>query len=408
MKWLHLAWRNVLRNKRRTLLSAMIICAGVVALLSAIGFVLASFHGLRESTISSQVGHIQIALEGHFDAFEETPLARGLPPADIAEVEAALQAAPRMRFFMRRLMFEGLLSSGERTVTFVGTGVEPAKESRLSGVFAPLVAGEGLPLDVGSDNFNVLLAVELARTLRVQPGQMVTLLVTTERGMLNAIDFRVAGIYKTGVPDLDRRALIVPVASAQALLDTEKVSRVVAVLDRTESTDAAAAALTRDLPDMEVRRWVDLAPFYQQVVTLYRNIFVVMGAIIVLVVLLSSSNSMLMSIMERVREIGTMRAFGIPERRIRTNFMIEGGLIGLIGSAIGLFLAAITALVVTLAGIRMPPPPGRSADYPLIIFVDPLAYVLVLVGMVVVGAVAAWLPTRVSRRLSIVEELNHS
>lgn len=408
MKWMALAWLNVLRNKRRTLLSATIICTGVVALLSATGFVLASFHGLREVTISGQLGHLQIGTKGHFEGFEESPLANGLPRAQYQIVEEAMKKVPQVRYAMRRVIFEGLLSNGERTATFVGSGVEPEKETRLGGVFAPLVEGEGLPVTGDSDQNAVILAVDLARAIGAKPSQTVTLLSTTQQGVLNAVDLKVAGIYRTGVPELDKRALMAPLSTVQTLLNTDRVSRVIAVLDRTESTDVDHALLSKLLPGLEIKRWIDLAPFYQQVVTLYSTIFAVLGAIIVLVVLLSSSNSMLMSIMERVREIGTMRAFGIPDRRIRANFMLEGAIIGLLGAAVGLTLAALLAIGISVSNIQMPPPPGRTTGYPLIIFIDPFAYIIVLIGMVVVGAVAAWLPTRVSRRMSIVEELNHA
>lgn len=132
-----------------------------------------------------------------------------------------------------------------------------------------------------------------------------------------------------------------------------------------------------------------------------------LGAILVIVVLLSVSNAMLMSLLERVREQGTLRAFGIPAFRIRQNFLMEGGLVGIFGGGLGLLVAAAVALAVNFSGILMPPPPGRSTGYPLLIFIEMDAYLVTLAGMIVVGILAAALSLLSVRRLSILEQLNH-
>lgn len=407
MKWFALAWRNVLRNKRRTLLTVLVFTVGTVAVLSATGFVTASFHGLREATIAGQLGHIQIGAHGQFDGFEQSPMDTGLSEQQAQAVSRVLENMPGVRFSMKRVMFEGLISVGERTLAVVGSGVEPELETRLAGVFAAIVAGDSLPTAAEADQSKVIIAIDLARSLGVHPGDRVTVLTTTQKGALNAVDLTVAGIYRTGIPELDRRAVMMPLRTTQSLLDTERVSRVVTVLKNTSDTDSVTHKLRSSLNELDVRRWIDLAPFYQQVVALYGNIFGVLGAIIVAVVLLSVSNAMLMSLLERVREQGTLRAFGIPASRIRQNFLMEGAMVGVLGGACGLVLAALFALAVNFSGIQMPPPPGRSTGHPLLIFIELDAYLLSLGGMVLVGILAASLSLLSVRRLSILEQLNH-
>lgn len=406
MKWFVFAWRNVARNRRRTVLSAVIVACGSMALLLSIGFVQASFHGLRESIISSELGHIQIGAPGQFEGNEERPLQYGLNPQQIKQVADRLNQEPELRFFTRRIMFEGLLSTGHRSVAFVGRGVEPEKETRLSMVFAPIVAGIGLS-DEPTGPDQILVAVDLARVLNVKPGDTLMVMVTTADGVLNAVDAVVAGTYRTGVPDLDRRAIMMPLHSVQSLLGTEKVSRLVLSLRDTEATDPLALRLSTALPDLDIRRWIELAPFYNQVVSLYRIIFTVLGIIIAAVVLISTANSMLMSVMERIREVGTLRAIGIPDRRIQQTFLLEGGMIGMLGASVGLVFALLIAFAVNLVDIRMPPPPGRTTDYPLIIFMRVDSSLIIWLGFILLGALAAWLPNRVTRRLSIIEKLNH-
>nr|WP_315261760.1 ABC transporter permease [uncultured Limnohabitans sp.] len=407
MKWLALAWRNVLRNKRRTLLSILVFAAGTVAVLSATGFVTASFHGLREATIAGQLGHIQIGAKSQFDGFEKSPLSTGLTPQQVQRASVAIEQIPSARYSMKRVMFEGLSSSGERTLAVMGSGVEPELETRLAGVFAAIVAGDSLPTASEQDQNKIIIAVDLARSLGVRTGDKVTVLATTEKGVLNAIDLMVAGIYRTGIPELDRRAVMMPLQSAQLLLDTQRISRLVTVLKDTSDTNAIAQKLALSLTDLEIRRWIDLAPFYQQVVSLYKNIFGILGAIIVIVVLLSVSNTMLMSLLERVREQGTLRAFGIPSFRIRQNFLMEGGLVGVLGGMLGWVLAGLLALAINFSGIQMPSPPGRSTTYPLLIFIEMDAYLLALGGMTLVGILAAGLSLLSVRRLTIIEQLTH-
>lgn len=409
MKWLALAWRNVLRNRRRTLLTVAIFATGTLAVLSAFGFVSASFHGLREATIAAQVGHFQVGAPGQFEGFERKPMETAMSPGQVDEARQALATQPEVKFSMRRLQFEGLIANGDRTLATVGSGIEPELETRLSGVFARIVAGEALmPEASGDEAMQVLVAVDLAQALGVKPGDQVTIMSTTERGGLNGIDLRVQGLYRTGIPELDRRAVLMPLAAAQLLLDTGKVSRLVAVVDRTEHADSVVARVRQALPGLEVQGWEELASFYRQVVSLYGNLFSVLGVIIGVVVLLSVSNAMLMSLMERVREQGTLLAIGIPASRVVRNFLTEGAIVGLLGAVLGLVLAAAAAFVVNLAGIEMPPPPGRTTPYPLLIFVEPAAYAVVALGMVALGVLAAGLSQASARKMSVLQQLTHN
>jgi len=374
MKWLQLAARNVLRHQRRTVMAATIVATGSAAVLVAVGYMLATFWGLREMTIRGELGHIQIAAHGQFDASTEATERQGLEAGTAERIINHAQSLPGVRDVLRR-------------VTFDLTGLPP-----------PTV----------TDQMQAMLAVDLARSLGVKPGDMITLLSNTADGMLNGIDVTVAGIYQTGVPEYDKRAMMITLQAAKVLMKSDRVMRLVVVLDDTERTDVIAATLANAFPDQDVRRWSDLASFYQKVVTLYHGIFTVMGVIILLVVLLSVTNTMLMSIMERVREAGTMMAFGVPRARLRLNFALEGCIIGSIGAVIGLIVAALMAYGINAMELMMPAPPGRTMPVPLVIFTEGGWFAGVFAVMVALGGLSAWLPTRHIVGLKIVDALGHT
>lgn len=407
MKWIWFAWRNIRRNRRRTAITCAIIAVGTAALIIATGFVLATFQGLRELTIRTEFGHIQVAAPDYFDGSEHRVMEHGLRQEDAKRVSDLGLASLMVRFSMPRIYFDGLLSSKDRTIAIVGQGVEPQQEAKLSSLFLSVEQGQYFEEATDSSVPEILVASGVAKALGLSPGDEVTLLATTESGALNAIDLRIKGIYSTGIPESDKRAILVTVGSAQQLLSTDKISRMVVVLKDTRDTDAMASQLRQSLPGLDVRKWSDLAVFYHRVVDLYRIIFSVMGAIVVAVVLLSSMNSMLLNIMERVREVGTLRSFGIPKLAISRNFLYEGVMLGLIGSAVGLLLGGITAVAISLSGIQMPPPPGRNVSYPLSILINVDMCLAVILVMTAASALAAWIPARRSARMKIIDALSH-
>jgi putative ABC transport system permease protein len=382
-----------------------IVALGTMALLLSIGFVLATFLGLREVTIHSDVGHIQIAAPGGFDG--ATSADAILSPERIEAVERFAEGLSGVRFVMPRLHFEGLASNGETTIAVVGRGVDPGREMRMSTMFAPVEAGLPLSASMSAGQEPALLGSDLAQGLAVEPGDIVTVLAAMSGGGINAVDLDVCGKYRTGSPERDARNILMPLEIAQKLLGVGGASRLVFVLSRTEATEPTAEALRAEFPDLEVRTWRRMSPFYDQVVTLYTNIFTVMCTIIMLVVLLSVGNTMLMTVLERVREVGTMGAIGFPASRMHIGFAMEGGIIGVLGGLAGLGLAFVVSLTVTAFGIEMPPPPGRTTAYPLIILVSGPAYGAVLLLMMLCGVTGAWIPAYHAVRKPIVEALGH-
>jgi putative ABC transport system permease protein len=402
--FLLIAFRNVFRNTRRTTLTLLVISFGAAALILSGGFFAYNFSGLRESTIRNGIGHLQVVTARYLEAGEERPLQNGIEGH--AELQRWLAARPHVTATTAQIDFVGLISNGEKSEAFLGSGVDPARERAMG---FSLNLKQGTPL--GAEN-DVLLGVGLAASLKARTGDVLTLMGTTTDGALNAVDVRVAGLYATGIKEFDARALKVSLPTAQRLLDTERVTKVIVRLDETSRTEEMRAALLAaglgpHGQGLALRSWRDLASFYKQVVLLYNAIFLFLGVIIFILVVLSSSNTMMMSVFERVREIGTLMAFGTRRRQVLAIFVLEGAVLGVLGGLCGLAVSYGLIQAINHAGLTMPPPPSFSTGFPLLIKLVPGLFAGVFFLIVAMLTASAVLPAWRGARLRIVDALGH-
>jgi putative ABC transport system permease protein len=401
-----IAWRNVTRNRRRSLITGGIVAFGFVSFALAGGFMAQSFDGLRQSAIRSGLGHVQFADPRAFEKSEGTTLEFGIRRADAAL--AVLRADRDVEVVMPRLEFYGLVSTGGTSIPFGGTAVDPEAEARGSDI--PKTVHDGKWLQPGART--VVIGRGLAKLLNAKIGDNLTLLVTTPDGTLNAVDATVGGIADIFIRELSERYLALPLPLAQELLAApDTVSRFSVILRDGADESAAAIRLGSALRqagfDLGARLWRDLAVFYQQVRVLYIGIFGFMGTVLVVIVFLSTFNATLMSVTERTREIGTLRALGARSRRVTTGFVFEGALLGLASAVGGALLSLLITLIVNLAEIHMPPPPGMAKGIVIHVQVIPIVYMLAALAMVVTLAMASFLPARRAARAPIVDSLAH-
>jgi putative ABC transport system permease protein len=304
-----------------------------------------------------------------------------------------------------------MVSRGDRSDAFVAVALEPDRERRMN-LEVKLRGGSNLPDAAprpGEDA--VLLGTGLARALGASPGDAVTLTAMTADGTLNALDATVAGLVTTGLVDLDTRLLKMHLATGERLLGTDRVSSVVVGLDDTSQTEDVRAAVGRVLrghePPLVLTDWKERAPFYGQVRALYAGIFWFLGVIVFVLVCLANSNTLLMSVMERVREFGTLLAIGTSRTQVAAIVVLEALWLGFLGALAGDLLAWALVLAINAADIRMPPPPGAVAGIELRLVPHAWDFAAVVGLMLVVLAVAAAFPVVRSVRLRIVDALGH-
>jgi putative ABC transport system permease protein len=405
MKWLLFAVKNVLRNRRRSAVTVLIAAVGTAAILVGGGFAQFTYESLKEQAARVS-GHLVVAHRNHFDRDEEAPMQYGL--ADHQALRARLLAEPRVRAVLPRVQFSGLISNGDASAVFVGSGVDAGGEFAVRGPFLNFTAGDVLAQRPQPGQVpEILLGQGLARSLHAEPGSSLTLMTTTTQGSLNAQDVRVKGIFTVGEPEIDKRIVMVHLGTAQRLLLTDKVSTLSVYLHETAATGAVQATLRQALPDNAIQTWLDQASFYVAVRELYNRIFGLLGVVLVAMVLFAVTNTLGMAVLERTREIGTLRAMGTLPGQVVRNFALEGLVIGVAGAVIGMLVAVAISVVFDLAGLQMPPPPGRSVGYPLHVDLPPGLFAVTAAVIVLSAVAAAWAVSRTAARKSIVEALAH-
>jgi putative ABC transport system permease protein len=357
-----LAWREVTRRRRRSAVALAAVAFGVTALMLAGGFVQWLFWDMRESTIRSGLGHIQVSRPGYRESGLADPLAFLLGDPDALSDPGGRFAGVPVQTVAPRITFFGLASRGETSLSFQGEGLVPARERPLLAAQV-IVAGEPLP-DAG-DAREVVLGQGLAQNLDVRVGDRVVLLVNSPGGGINAAEVRVRGLFTTVSKAYDDISLQMPLRLAQQLLRIEGATRWVITLPETAATAPAVSALRERLPatEYEITPWHELADFYAKTVALFRRQVAVLDVIVGVIVVLTISNTLTIAVLERTAEIGTGLALGLTPRLVLRGFLVEGLMLGLVGAALGLLLATAAAFAISAHGIPMPPPPGMARGY---------------------------------------------
>lgn len=405
-KFFRLAIKNVFRNTQRTVLTVLTVSIGFMSIIVTAGYMDYVFVGLRESFIRGGTGHIQVFTKEYTEKDEQHLLEYGLQ--DYENLKNDISSDKEVRFVMKRIEFQGLVSNGEQTKVFLGKGVEPKKESKLSTFFVEMEKGT-FPGLITNEEGELQGAVGkgLAKDLQAEIGDYLTLLSATPNGMYNAIDIKLSGIFSTGIPEYDNRQVMVDIPTAQLLLNTDKISNLVVVLEETSQTPQTLDKFEKKHASVSFLSWSELTPYYNSVVALYERGFGVLGIIIVFIVVLASSNTMTMSVFERTKEIATILSIGTSRLRVWLNYIYEGFLIGLLSSVIGTVLSYTVIFTINEMNLTMPPPPGRTTAYPLTI--TPLHTTILIVTLltIVVCVVATLLPAYRASKLNIVEALGH-
>ena len=396
-----LALRNIFRQKMRSSMTLGAITFGVLSLILSGGFVRDVTFQLGEALIHSQSGHLQISKKGYFSYGSRSPEKFTIDNPN--ELQQQITKISGVNATMSRISFSGLLNNGRTDWPIIGEGVEPDKEAKL-GSFLQIVSGRKL---TEKDQFGLVVGYGVARALNIAPGDRVSLLLNTAGGALNNVDLEVVGVFQSFSKDFDARAVRLPIAAAHDLLRSTRINSVVVLLAQTADTQRVAGQISKNVlnDEFELKTWQQLNDFYEKTVALYDAQFGFLQFVILIMVVLSVSNSINMTVFERIGEFGTMMSLGNRRTTVTQLIVAESALLGLIGSSAGVIIGAALASIISVIGIPMPPPPGANLGYTAHIQLIPLVILASFTIGFFATVLAALIPAFRITRIPIVDAL---
>jgi putative ABC transport system permease protein len=409
-----MACRNLLRSRRRTVSTLLAIAVGLVGLAFLDGYMTYAMRGLRESVIHNGTGHIQAALSGaYFDEGDGDPMPFMLP--DAKGLEAELRALPEAKDVVPTLSFVAVLSSKGRTST-VQVSAMPTAQAKAN-LERRLIAS-GKDLEPGEEG-RILVGRGLARKLGLAPGDSVSLFAISKGGGVSTQSYEVKGTTSTIIAAIDNVSVSMDLRDASELLGVDAVPQLTVFLKSTADTDrvterlrAASAGSLRPGDKLSAasgitfRSWEELSAYYRQAIGTFDMVFAVTRLIVLIVALFSISGTLSLAILERLREIGTLRAFGARRAQVVAMFLAEGLALGLAGIAAGSLLGlGGIGLVNAAGGIAMPPQPGTSSAFTILFTPEPETLLASGLWILAASALGALVPGGLSSRRVIAELL---
>jgi putative ABC transport system permease protein len=400
MTLLRLALRNLTRHGRRTLITGLAVAFGALAVVVLQAFANGFVKNLVETSVLNKVGAVQVFRRGYLGA--DDPLAMSF--ADDPALVARLRAVPGVTAVAPRLDFDGMLSNGSEATMFVATAIDPTLEYRVCPKRATYVSAGSRPLAPG-DGRGAIIGKVLVEALGATRGSTLVMQAAGPHAGTNALDVSVLGFLPNTHPAESKRLATVPLPFAQELLRMkgQLTEYVVGVTDL-DQVDAVARKVREVVGDgYEVTTWRELDPGTRDRAPLFQYLLDFIAVVLFLLVATGIVNTMMMSVHERVREIGTMLAVGVRRWQVTALFLLEATALGLGSALVG--TGAGHGLVRALAphGLRQAAPGGDlMVLYPSVT----VAYLGLVTLATVLGTVlAALYPTWKAARLRPADAL---
>jgi putative ABC transport system permease protein len=400
MRLFRLALRNLTRNTRRTLLTALAIGFGAFAVVVLEGFVNGFVRNVIEASVLAKVGAIQVFRHGYIGS--DDPLKMTLP--DDPALVSRIRGVPGVTAIAPRLDFDGMISSGSRATMFVATAVDPVAEYRVCPQRASSVAPGSRPLGPGDDD-SALIGKTLADALGAARGSSLVMQAAGAHAGTNALDVAVSGFLPNYHPTESKRGATVTLAFAQRLLRASgQVTEYVVGVSDLERVEQVAGTVRAALgADYRVTTWQDLDPRTRDRAKMLRFVLRFVTLVLFLLVATGIVNTMMMSVHERVREIGMMLAVGLRRRHVTALFLWEAIALAFLSAVMG--TAAGWALVRAMGRHGLV---GHAPGSDSIVLYPGVSgtFLLLVLGFSVLGAVmAALYPAWTAARLRPVDAL---
>lgn len=396
-----LAFRNLGRNRSRSLLSALAVSIGMALLLLMVSVLEGEMRGALQNTIRLQSGHLQVRAA----SYEESKISLKWEDliADPGQVAEKIKSIPQVTVATPRLNASAILTVRDESKGVQLLGIEP--DSAANQPFRDgMLAGEFIQAD---DREGILVGLTLAEKLKLKVDDQVNLLVTTSNGDVNEQLFTIRGIFTTRTPGYDESTVFMPLAKVQAITATENhASTIFVLLQNSEDADAVAQALQSN--NYKILTWRDQNQFVVQFEDYANAFFIVLYLIVLGITATVVTNTLVMAVFERTREIGILSAIGMKGSGIMAQFLAEAALLATGGVIGGLIIGGALVAYFTIYGIYI-------GDYGItgVLFEDHIYAHLTLANTInlaivtyVITLIASLYPARLAARLEPVEALH--
>ncbi len=409
---LKIALRNLMRYRRRTLLTTLLITLGVVAVLLFVA-VSSSFKSMMISQITdSMLGHLQIHKKGYVSSIDNLPLHLNMPPKMLDKVSAALAEIDEIEAWSPRIKLGAMFSNFNETTNIRLNGVDPVRESQVSPDLSKrMIAGGG---EVLVERGRILVPELIAKGMQVKVGDPIVLVANNKDGSVNGMNFTVQGLLE-GISGPGGRDGYIHQEDARALLRMEErgVSEIVVRLRDLDQIETVQKQLQASIgllknnkgkPAFEIHSWEKLSPF-SNIAKMIDLMTLFIKIMLVAIVLISVMNVMIMAVYERIREIGTIAAMGTSPGSIRALFIAEGFLLGLLGAVIGIILSLGLVAIFQYAGISFDF--GRQKGLLLQPEIAAADVLMAAVMVIIVSVLASLQPAWKASRMEPIDALRH-
>ena len=331
--FLRLAWRNVWRHRRRTLIIVLAISLTTALLMMYDGMMVGFDQAIYGNAVKVMGGNVQVHAEGYEARPEAYPL---LPLADAEQVVTLAEQHPQVAAATRRITTGGMVTNREGAFAVSIVGIEPERERPVGLVLQNV--REGAPISAGDGDL-LLIGKGLASAMEVGVGDRITLAGLDVHKQMRQRTMTIAGIYDLGMADLEKQTVYMSLAEAQTLyMASGQSSEVVLWHEHLGHEEAVIASLSPSLPGYEIMSWRNSFPELVNTLATKGAVMDVFGLIMLLIASIGMLNLLLMAVYERTREIGLLGALGVKPRQISLMFILEGALTGLVGAVAGVIL----------------------------------------------------------------------
>ncbi len=334
---LTIAWRNIWRNRRRSLIVLTSVAVGLVSILLNDGLSIGMVRQIFENQIGSHVSHIQI----HSKGFNDNKVITN-SMADPAKVEVVLSRTAGVVHYSPRVVTYGLLSSAVNSSGCTIVGIDPVEEREVTSISRSVVEGTYL---TGKPH-EVVIGKKLAEKLGVGIGDKVVGMASTVNGSVGADMFRIVGLFQTVSSEFDKSYMFISLRSAQEMLEMGSAVSEFAIIteDRREAEQISEKLKSALGPSYEVLTYADIMPLMISQMRIYEESMYIVYVIVGLAMIFGIVNTMLMSVFERIREFGVLMSIGMKNSRLVGMILLEAAVLGVVGAAVGL-LAGLGLLI---------------------------------------------------------------